>query len=723
MNNLPYWLITTEYPPHKGGGIGTYCFETARMLSENGYSVTVFIYDLSLSGDQVTIENNIRIVRFMPDKTKTDHFLGFNASLSYEYAYIINSYLNKEGMPAILESQEYLGIAYYIQQFKFLKYELFKDLKILITCHAPSFICLEYNHIPVYQFPDYWIGQMEKSVIRSADILISPSKYFVNQARQRMPWNGIAEFYIPNPISIGSSAPVTQFQQNYIVCFGKLSPLKGTFELLKYFKTLWDGGFKHPLHIIGGIDQIFHPDRLKMSDWVNRHYQKYVNDGLLILHGEYDFLEARKRLSLAHVVIVPSLFDNLPYTVLEAMGAGKIVLASLQGGQSEVIENGKNGFLFDHNTDGDFNSKLLEILDLSTAEINVITENAIRTIEKEYSYAAIFEKKKVLLDPVPNNTTYTEFPFLHPYEKPIFTRQTELQKQELLSVIIPYYNMGLYIEECIQSVLSSDYPNKEIIIVDDGSYEEKSITVLQEIESNYPVKIIRKKNEGLPKTRNQGAKSANGQYIAFLDADDTVEKTYYSKAIRVLRAYENVFFAGCWTKYFGDSNNSWPTFNPEPPYLLLHNMVNSSSLVYKHEAILEFGLNDKSFVYGMEDWDSVINMVGNNCGGIVLPERLFNYRVRKGSMARNFTRVKRLYLHFLIARKHSKLYEKHASAIVNLLQANGSSLNFDNPTLDLPGSFYLPFLPGKWQEKLKQRVKRNKFLKTFAYSIYKKVKK
>jgi len=184
-----------------------------------------------------------------------------------------------------------------------------------------------------------------------------------------------------------------------------------------------------------------------------------------------------------------------------------------------------------------------------------------------------------------------------------------------------------------------------------------------------------------------------------------------------------VHFVGCWTKYFGQRKGSWPGFNPEPPYLLLHNMINSSAVVFKKNSFLTHGRNDPNFLYGMEDWDSVINMVANNCGGVVLPEFLFNYRVRKNSMARKFTRVKRLYLHSLIGKKHPELYRMYAVDLTNILQANGSSLNFDNPTLDLPGEFYIPIVPGKWQEKLKSKIKGNRFWRSIAYSIYKQIKK
>src|SRR6266700_1503800 len=90
---LTYWIITTEYRPLYGGGIGTYCYHTARMLSNQGHKVTVFIYDLSLSKDTITEDNGIRIVRFVPSKTGTHHYLGYTTFISYEYAHIIKLFI------------------------------------------------------------------------------------------------------------------------------------------------------------------------------------------------------------------------------------------------------------------------------------------------------------------------------------------------------------------------------------------------------------------------------------------------------------------------------------------------------------------------------------------------------------------------------------------------------------------------------------------------------
>lgn len=721
---MKYWILTTEYPPDYGGGIGTYVFYTARMLSRQNHDVSVFICDqTNLTEDKIVFDNNIRVVKFTPTRTNTNSYLGYNAKISYEYAAVIEEFIKKEGQPDIIESQEYHGIAYYIQQFKLLKYDLFLDIDVLITCHAPSFLCLEYNQVPIYQFPHYWTAYMEKASIRGADILISPSKYFVREAQSRMNWDNLVEHYVGNPIELDQNFYPSTFIPNYVICYGKLSPLKGTFELLRYFKDLWENGLTTALHIIGGTDQYFHPENMTMGDILKRDYKKYISVGLLVLEGPLPPDRAKEKLIKAHVVLLPSIVDNLPYTALEAMSWGKIVLASIQGGQSEIIKDGENGFLFNHKTANDFQRKLLNILQLESEQIKQIGENARKTIHTKFSSTTIYDQKLTLIQEYKKNKSSKKiFPFV---ENISHSRSsTEKINSKSLSVIIPYYNMGAYIEECLVSVLASEYEEKEIIIVDDGSSENESIEKLAQLESKYSIKVYRKKNEGLSITRNYGASKATGTYIAFLDADDTVEKTYYKKAIKVLDHYDNVFFAGCWVKYFGNSKNYWPTFTPEPPYLLVHNMVNSSALVYKRNAFIESGQNTADLIYGMEDWDSVINLIKDGKPGVILPEALFNYRVRRGSMSSSFTRVKQLYLYSIIANRHKHLFNRYGPEISLLLNANGSGLYFDNPTFEIHNSnrLFVFKISKSLKTKVISIVKRNPYLRILGYKFYKKLK-
>ena len=99
-----------------------------------------------------------------------------------------------------------------------------------------------------------------------------------------------------------------------------------------------------------------------------------------------------------------------------------------------------------------------------------------------------------------------------------------------LSVIVPVYNGENTIEKCLLSIIGQDYPDVEIVIVNDGSTDKsKSIIdkiILENPDSN--IKLINKQNQGLPQARKTGVENSNGEYIGFVDADDWIESDMYS---------------------------------------------------------------------------------------------------------------------------------------------------------------------------------------------------
>lgn len=103
--------------------------------------------------------------------------------------------------------------------------------------------------------------------------------------------------------------------------------------------------------------------------------------------------------------------------------------------------------------------------------------------------------------------------------------------QQLVSIVVPVYNTAQYLPRCIDSLLSQDYENIEIILVDDGS-TDNSFEICKRYESE-KVKVFTKQNEGPAMTRNYGMDkcSLQAKYLAFVDSDDTVENDYISKLL------------------------------------------------------------------------------------------------------------------------------------------------------------------------------------------------
>ena len=94
---------------------------------------------------------------------------------------------------------------------------------------------------------------------------------------------------------------------------------------------------------------------------------------------------------------------------------------------------------------------------------------------------------------------------------------------ELVSIIVPVYNVEKYIKKCVDSLITQTYSNLEIILVNDGSPDNSGKICDEYAQSDSRIKVIHKANGGLSDARNTGIDIAEGQYIFFLDSDDWID--------------------------------------------------------------------------------------------------------------------------------------------------------------------------------------------------------
>lgn len=108
-------------------------------------------------------------------------------------------------------------------------------------------------------------------------------------------------------------------------------------------------------------------------------------------------------------------------------------------------------------------------------------------------------------------------------------------EKEIISVIVPVYNMEKYLPKCIDSILNQTYKNIEAIFINDGS-TDNSLKILENYyQKDQRVRIINKKNEGTGAARNNGIKVSKGKYITFLDSDDWYEENFIEKLYKNLK--------------------------------------------------------------------------------------------------------------------------------------------------------------------------------------------
>jgi GT2 family glycosyltransferase len=251
-----------------------------------------------------------------------------------------------------------------------------------------------------------------------------------------------------------------------------------------------------------------------------------------------------------------------------------------------------------------------------------------------------------------------------------------------VSVIIPCYNLGQYLDEAVESVLSQTCQDFEILVVDDGSTDPATQALLADYRRP-KTRVIQVAHGGLAAARNVGVANTTGVYLCALDADDRLDPTYFEKAIPVLDADPSIAFVSCWLRTFGDEEWEWKPERCDLPTLLWEDTVLTAALV-RREAVIAIGGYDMAMpVQGDEDWDLWLTLVERGYRGVILPEALFNYRRRAGSMSTVCWYGKgHLPLASYRVAKHRETYQTHLFDVLLHQDAETSALLRQNDEIE-----------------------------------------
>ena len=174
----------------------------------------------------------------------------------------------------------------------------------------------------------------------------------------------------------------------------------------------------------------------------------------------------------------------------------------------------------------------------------------------------------------------------------------------LISVVVPFFNSGKYIEQTINSVLNQTFPYYEILIIDDGSKDEESLEKLEEIQKlDKRIKVFHKENEGLAATRDFGASksSSSCKYLMFLDDDDLIEPTFLECGYWTLETNKEASWTYSDSVGFGTQEYVWNKYFDSDKMKKVNELV-SAALIRKSdfELVNGYELREKSI---NEDWN------------------------------------------------------------------------------------------------------------------------
>ncbi len=210
------------------------------------------------------------------------------------------------------------------------------------------------------------------------------------------------------------------------------------------------------------------------------------------------------------------------------------------------------------------------------------------------------------------------------------------ERPPLVSAIVPYHGMARYVGDTIESLVRQTYPRLEIVVVNDGSFEEED-WVLGELATKYPLRVVTEHNRGLGAARNLGMTVSRGRYVFPLDADNLAEPEFVERCVEVLEARPELAYVTSWSLYVDEAgaarwgnDSGWQPIGNESVLNDERNVAGDAAALLRRRLFERFRYSEELTSY--EDWHLYRRLARAGEMGAVIPERLIRYRVRLDSM-------------------------------------------------------------------------------------------
>jgi glycogen synthase len=649
-------LVSREVHPFDGGGIGVYIAACARLLATLG-EVTIFTSSMHEESFRAMVAAHdprmpppgVQMV-FVPEP-EPDEIAGYFSPLHLYSARVLEALRRHYGRhgPSLVEFSEYLGEGAITAQARRAGDPMLRKTRVAVRLHTSVEICALLDGYLEPSFDGRVTYELERIALRDADVVVWPGgdtfelyKRFYGSALApprliRYPfaaWDNASSSEQPRDID----GPLR------LLYFGRLERRKGVQDLLRAVSSIESGDLR--LTLAGGDT-----DTASLGTSMQAQLE-------LVASGDprIEFLGAVSRAELPQVirahdaVVLPSLWENWPYAGLETLRLNRPLLTTPVGGYTEMVRPNVNGW----HTDGvgaDHLAALIErlMLDRDAVDRPRLEGLPAMTFAELTDETAILEAYDLLLRE-PARWDVPSAPSRPRTDTPWRTA-VEPARPPLVSVVIPYYRLHEHVEDTVESVFAQTYPRLEVIVVNDGSFFDAD-WILAELATRYPLVVLTQMNAGLGAARNFGISQSRGRYIVPVDPDDMLEPTYVERGVTLLESQPDLAYVSTWSRYVDQDGIEFDP--PAEGYQPLGNMGELTQVMNVAgvaTAVIRRHLFDLGFAYShdltsYEDWSLYRDLGEKGYEGIVIPERLFRYRIRPESMFReigmpNADRLKR----------------------------------------------------------------------------------
>ena len=225
----------------------------------------------------------------------------------------------------------------------------------------------------------------------------------------------------------------------------------------------------------------------------------------------------------------------------------------------------------------------------------------------------------------------------------------------LVSVIIPCHNQGIYLQDALDSVYRQTHQNTEIIIVNDASDDDFTLKKLQELKAK-GLKIIDVNVRNPSITRNIGIKNCLGNFFIPLDADDILHEQFVEKSLDKIIHNSQLAAVSSWTMCFGTEDFLLKYKSGGIENYIYHTNCTVTALIRK-KVWQEVNGYDFNMTEGMEDWDFWLSVTSRGWLIEIIQEPLFFYRIKKNSRQTEATKQAEI-IKEKINVKHSGVFKR-----------------------------------------------------------------
>lgn len=616
--------------PIRNGGIGTAYRYVADLLAGAGHDVTI-LYGLGWHCETGTIEDWIsyyadRGIRFVPvpapEVPNKKGIIGRTTRI----AYLVYEWL-KHQQYDVVHVSEWRGIGYYCLVAKSLGLA-FDDTVFCVKCSSPNLWAKLGGGVTYSALQDAGIAFMERRSVELADVVVSGSLHMLrwmmkhgyavprerayvqpNIMLKSTTTNDLGNEPVPPNAGDGELHAVRE-----IVFFGRLEPRKGIHIFCAALDQLFKRGNEiEKVVFVGKVpkqSQIVKSIRTQGQRW--QYPVEFLTD--LNQPDALSYLANSGRLA-----VIPSLLENSSFAIYECLVYGIHFVASDVGGSGELIHHDDRPKALFAPTPSALADKLQEIL-----------RSGARRWRPSFDYEE-------------NNRRWLNWHAELAVRQGQGDNEDRRERQPLVSVCIAHYERPQFLQHALASIGKQTYKNIEIIVVDDGSSSPETLDYLQEVEKVpefRDVKVIRQENKYLGASRNTAARSANGEYLLFMD-DDNVAKDHEVETFVRAMELTNVDILTCFADEFehteypveGDAIDRHTPLGASLSVGFFRNCYGDSNAFIRRSAFEALGGFTEEYRIGRDDQELFSRAVLEGLRLEVVPEPLFWYRKNvSGSM-------------------------------------------------------------------------------------------